>query len=188
MMSDISSNNTQVRQGGKDEVFSVSPEELTIEKGSEGMIFITFAPKSEGIYSGAMRIKYHKKSLTILLRGECDDKFKVDGKSDNPATAEINGDKIFQQAADGQQSPMMPSYVASSNHFQDSRRSHVEESVNFGDETTFTIKSNASPSTFKSKLMALQKKINEISRKSKLPSATAMSQSTNLIYLSIFSI
>jgi hypothetical protein len=62
----------QVMEDKNEEIFSVSPGEVTIPATKEGMLFVTFAPPlgMEGIYSGAMRLKHERKSYVLLLRGE----------------------------------------------------------------------------------------------------------------------
>jgi hypothetical protein len=61
-----------VMEDKSDEIFSVSPEEMTIPATKEGSLFVTFAPPlgMEGVYSGAMRLKHERKSYIFLLRGE----------------------------------------------------------------------------------------------------------------------
>ena len=52
--------------------FEVSPAELRVEPGQEGILYVTFTPQPEivGVYSGALKIRTKNKAFVMLLRGK----------------------------------------------------------------------------------------------------------------------
>jgi hypothetical protein len=138
----------------KEEVFTVSPEKLVIPYQEEGMLFITFAPKYEGIYSGVLQVKYQKKSLIVLLRGECSEKYSVENQSMNSPqqSSSIMNLSRQQQVNTPETTKQQPR--------MNNNTKNTPESMNSYE--------NVSPGSFQEKLGILQKKIFEISQKSKL--------------------
>lgn len=53
-------------------VFQVSPRVLKLDPGARANLYVTFSPnqESQGIYSGALKIKSSGKTFVLLLRGE----------------------------------------------------------------------------------------------------------------------
>lgn len=54
----------------EEEAFSVRPLVLRMPPRREGTLFVTFAPRRLGVYSGVLKLKCRQKSFTFLLRGE----------------------------------------------------------------------------------------------------------------------
>lgn len=166
----------------KNSIFTVSPDVLEIPSQEEGMIFITFAPKKEGIYSGAVKITYRKKHFTLLLRGECSSQYACE------KLGFANNNQLL-ASAEKTSAQMVPCHAFTSSHpYQSSpetlqsippTHSKVDRICftspidNLQSNETPDMRSSAdwkevvSPGTFQNKLRFLQKKIGEISRKSK---------------------
>jgi hypothetical protein len=173
--------NQQESDEGKDEIFIVSPETLGIPFNEEGMLFITFAPRQEGIYSGVLQIKYHKKSLTVLLRGESNKEFSLKKSSLSPTNQPLLRTSSHNQVF-GEQRLSQHNGMNDHNHLLSSPEtlqsyqptlslSTPPQLVGTAMTTPSSESSNEylnhTPHGFHKKLLVLQQKISEISRKSK---------------------
>jgi len=54
--------------------FQASPHHMSITKGKEATLYVTFVPNSVGVYGGALTVKSNRKTYVVLLRGECKSK------------------------------------------------------------------------------------------------------------------
>jgi hypothetical protein len=163
----------------KDEVFIVSPEILDIPFNEEGMLFITFAPRHEGIYSGVLQIKYHKKSLTVLLRGESNKEFSLKKTSLSPtqqplvrssSQKQVNGHRSAQVREINEHNHLLSSPETLQSYQAALSLSTPPQLTGTATTTPSSETSNEylnhTPHGFHKKLMVLQQKISEISRKS----------------------
>jgi hypothetical protein len=159
----------------KEEVFSVSPEKLDIAVNEEGMLFVTFAPKSEGIYSGVLQVKYQRKSLILLLRGECAEQFSLQNASNLKPVSSVKKPLITNPMTNSPSDTILtaPQTIKKKgNNAQVNANINIvhtpNEQIDFvsSPESTNTY-ADVSPNTFQDKLRVLQRKIFEISHKSK---------------------
>jgi hypothetical protein len=156
----------------KEEIFSVSPEKLDIAVNEEGMLFVTFAPKSEGIYSGVLQVKYQRKSLILLLRGECAEQFSLQNTSNLKPISSAKKPLITSPMTNSPSDTILTAPQTIKKQSQVNSNVNVvrtpNEQIEFvsSPESTNTY-ADVSPNTFQDKLRVLQRKIFEISHKSK---------------------
>jgi hypothetical protein len=70
---------------GESGAFQASPHHMSITKGKEATLYVSFVPRAVGVYGGALTVKSNRKTYVILLRGEC--KAKAQKTTAKTATA-----------------------------------------------------------------------------------------------------